>query len=194
MLFRSEASLVPLKVMVHSGQPKLKGKEILPLQEAQTQEEKDCIIAEDTAMVLGQWEMPTTSFCENEVITLDPCPIIYLEEEESNLSNELEVITLEPQEFAMSELFLYRTTSEHEGLLQPWFVGALSHEEGSQDIELQQAPSHFEDGVTLAAEQLVEINLGTYQELRPTFLGSGLQDWERQHIVDLLRSYKDCFA
>ena len=36
--------------------------------------------------------------------------------------------------------------------------------------------------------------MGTYQESRPTFLGSSLEDLERCQLIDLLRNYKDCFA
>lgn len=46
----------------------------------QTQEEKDHIVAEDAAMLLGQWEMPTLNYCEKEVITHNLCLIIYMEE------------------------------------------------------------------------------------------------------------------
>ena len=35
------------------------------------------------------------------------------------------------QEFTMLELSPYYTSSENEGLLQPWFMGALSHEDGT---------------------------------------------------------------
>lgn len=60
--------------------------------------------------------------------------------------------------------------------------------------EITPSPSHFEDVVALATKRLIEVNLGTYQEPYPTFLGSGLEDLKKCHLVDLLRNYKDCFA
>lgn len=133
------------------------------------------------------------NFCEKEVITLDPCLVIYLEEGESDLFDELEVTALEPQELITLDSLPYSTSNESEGFLWLWFVRAMSHE-GPQDKELQQASRYFEDGVTLAAKRIVEINVGTYHEPHPTFLGSDLEEWERQRFVKLLRSYKDYFV
>lgn len=53
----------------------------LKLLQVQLHDEKDCIVAKDVTMVLAQWEMPMMNCCEKEVITLDLCPVIYLEEE-----------------------------------------------------------------------------------------------------------------
>lgn len=68
----------------------------------------------------------------------------------------------------------------------------MSYEEGLQDKELVRVPSHFEDGITLMVEWLGEINLGTYHHL--TLLGSRPKELEKQHLIDLLRCYKDYFA
>lgn len=137
--------------------------------------------------------MLVVNFCEKEVITLDLCLGIYLEEGESDLFDELEVIALEPQELTTLDSLPYSTSNESEGFLWLWFVRAMSHE-GPQDKELQQASRYFEDGVTLAAKRIVEINVETYHEPHPTFLGSDLEEWERQRFVKLLRSYKDYFV
>lgn len=53
---------------------------------------------------------------------------------------------------------------------------------------------HFEEGVTLATEGLVESNLGAITNPCPNFLGSGLDDFEKFQIVDLLSAYIECFA
>lgn len=58
-------------------------------------------------MVLAQYELLMVSFSEKIVITLDPHPIITLELEGPDWFKELEIITLEPQEFSPLELLPY---------------------------------------------------------------------------------------
>lgn len=53
----------------------------------------------------------------------------------------------------------------------------------------------FEDEVASAAEHLLEINVGTIVNHQcPIFLDTGLDSHEQSQLIDLLHSYKDCFA
>lgn len=53
---------------------------------------------------------------------------------------------------------------------------------------------HFEEGVALAVEQLLEINLSTEScHQCSTFSGTSLNSIERPQLIDLVRSYKDSF-
>jgi hypothetical protein len=56
------------------------------------------------------------------------------------------------------------------------------------------APDCFEDGVKLAIEELQEVNLGTPEKPRPTFIAASLPEPEAHNLVKFLREYKDCFA
>ena len=74
------------------------------------------------------------------------------------------------------------------------FLGAISFNISNFEEELIPAPQHFEEGVTLTVEQLVEIDLGTANQNRPTFIGSGLFELEKINLIELLKGYVDCFA
>ena len=60
--------------------------------------------------------------------------------------------------------------------------------------ELEAVPQHFEAGVTLTAEHLLEVDLGDADQKRPTFIGTSLSETEHQDLIQLLREYIDCFA
>ena len=60
--------------------------------------------------------------------------------------------------------------------------------------ELEPAPEHFEEGVTITVETLIEIDLGDASQKQPTFIGSGLSENEKYNLTALLKNYKDCFA
>lgn len=107
-------------------------------------------------MTLAQIELST--FYEEMVITLDSCLITLEYEYDQEYSEEFEVITLEPQESTAFEVIpdclLPRGSQE---LARHWFVGALSHEPGSLDKELEHALGHFEDGVVVKPVTLVKV-------------------------------------
>ena len=74
------------------------------------------------------------------------------------------------------------------------FVGAVSANVVETEEELEVAPQHFEEGVTLTAEHLLEIDLGNSEQKRPTFIGAGLSETEQRDLIQLLKEYLDCFA
>ena len=60
------------------------------------------------------------------------------------------------------------------------FVGAVVFNSLNNDFaELGPAPNHFEEGVTITAETLIEIDLGDASQKQPTFIGSG----DRKSVV-----------
>ena len=72
------------------------------------------------------------------------------------------------------------------------FVGAVAPHLSEE--ELEPAPQHFEEGVTVTTKHLLEINLGDANHKKPTFIGSGLSKIEQRSLIELLKDYIDCFA
>jgi hypothetical protein len=60
--------------------------------------------------------------------------------------------------------------------------------------EAAPAPQQLEDGGQLTVDELVEINLGTKEEPRPTFVSSALTPSERESYREFLMEFRDCFA
>jgi hypothetical protein len=56
------------------------------------------------------------------------------------------------------------------------------------------APQQLEDGVQLTIDELVEINLGTEDDPRPTFVSTSLTPEERENYREFLMGFCDCFA
>ena len=73
------------------------------------------------------------------------------------------------------------------------FAGAVTSN-SHEYAELEPAPEHFEEGVTITAETLIEIDLGDASLKQPIFDGSGLFENEKHDLIALLKNYKDCFA
>ena len=60
--------------------------------------------------------------------------------------------------------------------------------------EAEEAPSPLEDGGQSTIDELKEVNLGTIEEPRPTFISAQLTAEEEREYVSVLTTYKDVFA
>ena len=69
----------------------------------------------------------------------------------------------------------------------------LSDAEATKE-EVDEAPPALEDGVQATVDELKEINLGTTEEPRPTFISALLTPEEQEGYLKLLVEYKDVFA
>ena len=69
----------------------------------------------------------------------------------------------------------------------------LSDAEATNE-EVDEAPLALEDGVQATVDELKEINLGTTEEPRPTFISTLLTPEEEEGYLKLLVEYKDVFA
>ncbi|KAA0048376.1 uncharacterized protein E6C27_scaffold264G00950 [Cucumis melo var. makuwa] len=66
------------------------------------------------------------------------------------------------------------------------------HDIFEEDAEA--APLSLEDGGQSTIDELKEVNLGTKEEPRPTFISTKLSDNDENEYVNLLKAYKDVFA
>ncbi|KAL4031315.1 hypothetical protein IC575_009591 [Cucumis melo] len=66
------------------------------------------------------------------------------------------------------------------------------HDIFEEDAEA--APLSLEDGGQSTIDELKEVNLGTKEEPRPTFISTQLSDNDENEYVNLLKAYKDVFA
>lgn len=85
---------------------------------------------------------------------------------------------------------------EGENLLGGPFIGATTSalEQGASSSE-EMHPAHFHfEGVSLAAERLLEVSLEEPADHRLTFVGTSLKEEERGWLVHLLKSYRCSFA
>ncbi|TYK28162.1 uncharacterized protein E5676_scaffold289G00760 [Cucumis melo var. makuwa] len=64
-----------------------------------------------------------------------------------------------------------------------------THEEDAEE-----APQSLEDGGQSTVDELKEVNLGTIEEPRPTFISASLSSEEEGKYMSLLTEYKDIFA
>jgi ribonuclease HI len=72
-------------------------------------------------------------------------------------------------------------------------VEAKAAEEG-EELDATPAPQELEDGGQPTVDELVQINLGTEDDPRPTFVSASLTEEEREDYRSFLTEYKDCFA
>jgi hypothetical protein len=61
-------------------------------------------------------------------------------------------------------------------------------------IDSTSAPQELEDGGQPTIDELVEVNLGTDEDPRPTFVSATLTEEEREIYQSFLMEYRDCFA
>ncbi|KAA0055891.1 uncharacterized protein E6C27_scaffold438G00090 [Cucumis melo var. makuwa] len=66
------------------------------------------------------------------------------------------------------------------------------HDIFEEDVEA--APLSLEDGGQSTIDELKEVNLGTKEEPRPTFISTQLSENDENEYVNLLKAYKDVFA
>ena len=60
--------------------------------------------------------------------------------------------------------------------------------------DLEQAPPKFEDTQPQVHDPMEEVNLGTVEEPRITYIGSLLSSDLKEGIITILLEFKDCFA
>lgn len=62
------------------------------------------------------------------------------------------------------------------------------------DDDVQKALPQLEDGVQSTVDELKELNLGTLEDPRPTFISAILTPQEERDYFKLLVEYKDVFS
>ncbi|KAG9442204.1 hypothetical protein H6P81_018058 [Aristolochia fimbriata] len=62
------------------------------------------------------------------------------------------------------------------------------------DFVLKEAPTTFEEGGQSTIDELKKVDLGTAEDLRPTFLSTSLSAEEEVEYMSLLHEYRDIFA
>lgn len=67
-------------------------------------------------------------------------------------------------------------------------------EDPSLNDELEEAPPVFEEGGQATVDELKELNLGTEEEPRPTYISASLSSEEKTSYLKLLQEYKDVFV
>ncbi|XP_070057177.1 uncharacterized protein [Nicotiana tomentosiformis] len=70
-----------------------------------------------------------------------------------------------------------------------FYDGDLQEDEDAKD-----APSELEEGVKTIVDALKEVNLGTDEEPRPTYLSALLEVDEESTYIELLKEFRDFFA
>ena len=70
----------------------------------------------------------------------------------------------------------------------------VANDHPTKDVKLKDAPSELEYGGQATIDELVEINLGSEDDLKPTFLSAQLTQEENEAIQSILVEYIDCFA
>jgi hypothetical protein len=73
-------------------------------------------------------------------------------------------------------------------------VEALNIGEQGEVLEASLAPQQLEDEVQLTIDELIEINLRTEHDPRPTFVSASLTPEERENYWEFLMEFHDCFA
>ncbi|XP_020081530.1 uncharacterized protein LOC109705200 [Ananas comosus] len=63
-----------------------------------------------------------------------------------------------------------------------------------KSLEPKDAPQELEDGGQATVDELLEINLGTEEDPRPTYISALLPEEEQEKLKTLLTEFKDCFA
>ena len=60
--------------------------------------------------------------------------------------------------------------------------------------QIRPAPPELEDGGHATVDDLIEVNLGTPENPRSTFISSHLDSREPNELINLFRKLVDCFA
>ncbi|KAI5317150.1 hypothetical protein L3X38_036857 [Prunus dulcis] len=72
---------------------------------------------------------------------------------------------------------------------------SIEEQEGNlQEEELEFAPAALDDSRPVVEDPLQEINQGTKEDPRPTFISTLLKEPFKDEIIVLLHDFKDCFA
>ena len=63
-----------------------------------------------------------------------------------------------------------------------------------KEEDAKDAPPEHEEGVKITIDPLKEVNLGTDEDLKPTFLSAFLESDEEVAYINILKEYRDVFA
>ena len=87
----------------------------------------------------------------------------------------------------------HQIVSNEQYLLSQMYETLTLGEQG-EVLDAAPAPQQIEDGGQLTIDELVEINLGTEEDPRPTFVSASLTPEERENYREFLMEFRDCFA
>ena len=190
---RPDGSLIPFKVVLHAGRPSPYAPP--PTTYAKNEEERNQITEEDRIRA------------HNELCSIQPKKVLTLPQSFPQIISHDGVhrLRLLPKPKAMNPSFpqpganfvepcMFKNSnqvSKQIFSLAPLsfptlnrnsqsFVGAVTFNSYNNDdfAELEPVPNHFEEGVTITAKTLIEVDLGDASEKQPTFIGSGLSENE----------------
>nr|XP_009791875.1 PREDICTED: uncharacterized protein LOC104239038 [Nicotiana sylvestris] len=76
------------------------------------------------------------------------------------------------------------------------WCGHISFNDGDpqEDEDVEDAPAELEEGIKMTVDALKEVNLGTTEDSRPTYVSALLTTDEESTYVELLKEYRDVFA
>nr|XP_009798143.1 PREDICTED: uncharacterized protein LOC104244429 [Nicotiana sylvestris] len=74
--------------------------------------------------------------------------------------------------------------------------GHISFNDGDpqKDEDVEDAPVELEEGIKMTIDALKEVNLGTAEDFRPTYVSALLTTDEENTYVEILKEYRDVFA
>ena len=88
----------------------------------------------------------------------------------------------------------FSNEAEEEEVVSSNHITAHEYDDSDSKIELAETPETFEDGGQSTVDELKELNLGTNEEPRFTYVSSSLTRKEEKQHLELLFEYKDVFA
>ncbi|XP_070008667.1 uncharacterized protein [Nicotiana sylvestris] len=71
---------------------------------------------------------------------------------------------------------------------------SFNDDDTQKDEDVEDAPAELEEGIKMTIDALKEVNLGTAEDSRPTYVSALLTTDEENTYVELLKEYKDVFA
>ncbi|XP_070029104.1 uncharacterized protein [Nicotiana sylvestris] len=76
------------------------------------------------------------------------------------------------------------------------WCGHISFNDGDpqEDEDVEDAPTELEEGIKMTVDALKEVNLGTTEDSRPTYVSALLTTDEESTYVELVKEYRDVFA
>nr|XP_009792388.1 PREDICTED: uncharacterized protein LOC104239453 [Nicotiana sylvestris] len=71
---------------------------------------------------------------------------------------------------------------------------SFNDDDPQKDEDVKDAPAELEEGIKIVVDALKEVNLGTAEDSRPTYVSALLTTDEENTYVELLKEYRDVFA
>ncbi|XP_070030082.1 uncharacterized protein [Nicotiana sylvestris] len=88
-------------------------------------------------------------------------------------------------------------TKEHdedEENVSPCYHISFNDGDPQEDEDTKDAPPELEEGVKMTIDALKDVNLGTNEDPRPTYLSALLEDDEESTYIELLKEFRDVFT